>query len=298
MSTLRTILAATDFSPPSRHAAERAAHLASDHGATLHLVHTLGATALDDLRRWLGDADTTCDTLEAEAREQLRALAADLAQRHGGAIVETLVPGHPVDAVTLEAQRLDPELLVTGTRGAGFFRGVVFGATAERIARRSQRPVLMVREPAHVPYRRVLVPVDFSPWSLSAVELALRTVPQATLVLMHALELPYERKLRLAGVADTVVARYRNEARREAEERLRQLAAASRLPADRVQFATPEGADPWMLVVQQEQERECDLIVIGKHGRHALEELLLGSTTRMVIAEGHADVLVSPVHRD
>ena len=298
MSMLRSILAATDFSPPSRHATERAARLASDQGATLHLVHTLGATALDDLRRWLGDDDTTCDTLEAEAREQLRTLGAELAQRHGARVVEALVPGPPVDAVTREAERLDPDLLVTGTRGSGFFRGVVFGSTAERIARRSQRPVLMVREPGHAPYRRVLVPVDFSPWSLSAVELALRTAPQATLVLTHALELPFEGKLRLAGVADTVVARYRHEARREAEERLRQLAAASQLSPDRVQFAIPEGADPWMLVVQQEQERECDLIVIGKHGRHALEELLLGSTTRMVIAEGRADVLVSPAHRN
>jgi nucleotide-binding universal stress UspA family protein len=38
--------------------------------------------------------------------------------------------------------------------------------------------------------------------------------------------------------------------------------------------------------------RDCELIVIGRQGRHAVEELL-GSTTRMVMSECSADVLVS-----
>jgi universal stress protein E len=43
---------------------------------------------------------------------------------------------------------------------------------------------------------------------------------------------------------------------------------------------------------QKEQEHDCELIVIGRQGRHAVEELL-GSTTRMVMSECSADVLVS-----
>ena len=53
------------------------------------------------------------------------------------------------------------------------------------------------------------------------------------------------------------------------------------------------GVDPWLAVVRLEQEHDCDLVVIGKHGRNAVEELLLGSTTNRVIAEGESDVLVS-----
>ena len=56
---------------------------------------------------------------------------------------------------------------------------------------------------------------------------------------------------------------------------------------------TPTGLDPWMHIVRQEQERDCDLVVVGKHGRNAVEDLLLGSATNMVIAQGSADVLVS-----
>jgi nucleotide-binding universal stress UspA family protein len=37
-------------------------------------------------------------------------------------------------------------------------------------------------------------------------------------------------------------------------------------------------------------------IVMGRQGRHALEQLMLGSTTRKVLAECSADVLLS-IHR-
>ncbi|MCW5660353.1 MAG: universal stress protein [Burkholderiaceae bacterium] len=293
MKRLRSIVAATDLSAPSRHAADRAARLARGSSAALTLVHTLAASALTDLKRWLGDADNTCDAVQAEAGQRLHALALELTQRHGIAVGEHVATGHPVEAVTRHAVEIDADLLVVGTRGAGFFRGVVIGSTAERIAKRAERPVLMVRQTAHEPYRRVLVPVDFSPWSAGAIALALQLVPQATLVLMHAVELPYEGKLRLAGVAQATVTRYRDAARNEARNRLHALASQTGLPPERVQVTTPDGADPWMLIAQQEQEHDCDLIVIGKQGRNALEELLLGSTTRMVMSECSSDVLVS-----
>lgn len=198
-----------------------------------------------------------------------------------------------ITAAPQHAEQIDAGLVVTGTRGAGFFRGVVLGSTAERIAKRSARPVLMVRQLPHEPYRRILVPVDFSAWSVSAIQLARSLAPKATLVLMHAVEVPYEGKLRLAGVADSVVLRYRDTARLEAYQRIQQLVATSGLATHEVEMLTPSGADPWMLIVQEEQERDCDLVVIGRQGRHAVDELLLGSTTRMVISEASADVLVS-----
>ncbi len=56
-------------------------------------------------------------------------------------------------------------------------------------------------------------------------------------------------------------------------------------------------ADASLAIVEQEQEQACDLIVIGKHGRSMLEELLLGSVTTHVLAESAGDVLVSTATR-
>lgn len=293
MSSLHTIVTATDFSAPSRHAAQRAALLAKSSAASLTLLHTVGGSALDDLRRWLADDSQACGAIEADAHLRLRQLAAELGRVQGIDVRTHLSIGHPVEQVIKHADEVDAGLLVTGTRGAGFLRGVVVGSTAERIANRSSRPVLMVRQLPHEPYRCVLVPVDFSDWSSSAIQLAQQIAPRAPLVLMHAVEVPYESKMRFAGVTEAVVMRYRDAAQREAQQRLRELAADAGLEGDRVRFSTPSGADAWMLIAQEEQEHDCDLVVIGRQGRHALDKFLLGSTTRMIIAEGAADVLIA-----
>jgi nucleotide-binding universal stress UspA family protein len=298
MSTQRSIVVATDLSAPSRHAAWRAARLAKATEASMTLMHVVGNSALDDLRRWLADDGQATGVIEADTRQRLQELAAELGRRHAIDVQTHLAVGQPVEQITRHADDVNADLLVTGTRGVGFFRGVVIGSTAERLAGRSSRPVLMARQLPHEPYRRILVPVDFSSWSLAAIDLARRLAPQATLVLMHAIEVPYEGKMRVAGVANDVVMRYRDAARREAWQRLRDLAARAGLDADQVRLTTPSGADPWMLIVQEEQEQDCDLVVIGRQGRNAFGELLLGSTARMVIAEGTADVLISTRHSD
>ena len=48
-----------------------------------------------------------------------------------------------------------------------------------------------------------------------------------------------------------------------------------------------------MRIVENEQSHDCDLVVLGKHGQSATVDLLLGSVTKHVLAEGNADVLVS-----
>lgn len=293
MNTLRSVVAATDLSAPSRHAADRAARLAAESGATLTLVHALSESALGDLRRWLGEDADAVVAVEADARRRLAAMADQLAERHGIDVGHHLAIGRSVDVVKNHADTAGADLVVTGTRGAGFLRGIVVGSTAERIAKQSQRPVLMARQLPHEPYRRVLVAVDFSPWSVAAIDLARRVAPQASLVLMHAVEVLFEGKLRFAGVDESAIARYRDNARMEAWTRLSEIAARAGLTPDQVRLATPHGADPWMLIVQQEQELDCDLIVIGKQGRNLVGDLLLGSTTRMVMLESSADVLVS-----
>ena len=297
MRHLQSILAAFDLSAPSRHAADRAAALARASGATLTLAHALVDTALDDLLRLIGNGDQARSVIEADVRERLHALAAQLGQRHGLSVTEHLATGHPVEELTRLAEAIDAGLVVTGTRGTGFFRGVVTGSTAERLARRSARPVLMVRQTAHEPYQRVLVPVDFSAWTVPSIALARQVAPSAELVLLHAVQIPFEGRLRLAGVTDIQLADYRGTAIREAQGRLDQAAAAAGLDGRWIGIAASDPADPWMQIVRQELEQDCDLIVIGKHGRHVLEELLLGSTTRVVIAESSGDVLVS-THQD
>jgi len=288
------LLAAVDFSPPSRHAAQRAAALARQQGRALALLHVLPEGPLAQMRQWLGVASAPEAQLLAGAQAQL-AQWAEALRAEGGTVQESVVVGSPVDEVLRQTQAQAAPLLVLGARGTGYLRRLMLGSTAERLLRRGPCPLLVVRQTPHEPYRRVLVAVDFSPWSAAAVALARTAAPGATLLLASVFQVPFEEKLRFAGVDEATIAQYRRRGQAETLQRLQALAAAAGLAPAQWEPCVLEG-DPSLRLVQAEQEHDCDLVVLGKHGVSAAVDLLLGSTTQHVLAEGQADVLVSTAH--
>jgi nucleotide-binding universal stress UspA family protein len=293
MTHLRTLLAATDLSAPARRAAARAALLAAEQGARLALAHVLSVGALDSLRQLLAaDPSGLHQRLLDEVREELERLAAELQQRYGIGAEVHLVIGAVLAEIAGRADAIDADLIVIGARGAGFMRELLLGSTTERLLRTLSRPVLVVKEMPHEPYRRVLVPVDFSPRAADALRLATAVAPQAEIVLLHAFEVPFEGKLRYAGVADDALAGLRIDARREATQRMNELVRQESL-GDRPLRRIVVHGEASGQILELEQEQDCDLIVIGKHGQGALEELLLGSVTQHVLARSTCDVLVA-----
>ncbi len=292
MSALKHILIATDLSSPARQAADRAAYLASAAGARLQLVHVLGAGMAAQLQQLLGVNTALEAALIEQTRDELKMLAGELATAHDVDVEPTLMQGAVVDEISREAERTPTDLVVFGSRGTGFMRRLTYGSTAERLLCKATRPMLVVKQRAHEPYQRVLVALDFSAWSKPLIELARRVAPRAHMVLLSAYDVPYQGRMRLAGAIDTKIDAYRERARTSAEQQLHALAAdASLAPGD----WTPclPYAEPSLAIVEQEIEQACDLIVIGKHGRNVIEDLLLGSVTSHVLAESVGDVLVS-----
>lgn len=288
---LRAVLAGTDLSAPSRHAAERAAALAKAHGAAVTLLHVVSGSEMGLLRVWSGMGARTEEALLAQASAELHTIAAEVAKHTDYPLSERLSVGAVVAEVLKAAAEVDADLIVVGARGAGFVRQLALGSTAERLLRKSTRPVLVVRQMAHEAYLRVLVPVDFSASSAAAITLAQGIAPGAHLVLLHAWQVPFEEKLQFAGVNAATVEHYRADAQTKATQQLHQLAAGQGLPRDAWTPLLVQG-NASMLIVEQEQEQDCDLIVIGKHGVSVVEDLLLGSVTQHVLTQTQADVLV------
>ncbi len=293
MTRIKSILAATDLSAPARHAVDRGFQLAASTGAAYSVVHAFELDAMDALREWVGE-DTAAlkQQLESGAAEALARQLADPARNHGIAAAGRIALGPPLATILAQAATLDADLLVLGARGTNFLRRILLGTTASRLLRKSTRyPILVVKQPPHEPYRRILIPVDFSAAAVVAVRLARSLAPDAELILLHAYEAPFEGKLNYAGVDEEVVRRYRNAAREAAVARMHQLADAAGLSPGDYRSLIVHG-DASQQTIVQEQEQDCDLIVIGKHGRDATEELLLGSVTKHVLNEAQSDVLV------
>lgn len=293
MTRLHTLLAATDLSAPSRHAALRAAMLARETGARLELLHVLESSALSELQQLFGeDGAALQERLRAQAREALAQLAADIGEPQGVSAGQHLIEGAVLESIVTQANLMDASLLILGAHGAGFMRHWLLGANAERLLRKTLRPVLAVKQRPHETYRSVLVPVDFSPWTQAAIRLAQTVAPQAKLVLMHAYELPFEGQMRFAGVEEETIQHHRTTTHQQASARLRQTAIDAHIPVENCRSVVVHG-DAAPRILEHEEEVGADLIVLGKHGAGRVEELLLGSVTKHVLAQARCDVLVA-----
>lgn len=290
---MKRLLAATDLSAPSRHAVDRAYRLANALGCPLTLAHAIAPGIFDGLQALLAsDAPSLDQSLVANVAERLAAHNADPCHAHGVQADCAVLNGRPIEAIARHADEIDAGLLVLGARGEGFLRQLTLGSTASRLLRKTRQPVLIVKQQAHENYRRVLVAIDFSPASLAALRLARWIAPEAALTLVHAVELPFEGKMQYANVDPAIIQKYRIQAQLEAMQALRGLARSEALPAADTQLLALHGESA-RVIIEQEQEQDSDLIVVGKRGRHFVEALLLGSTTTHALMEAQGDVLVA-----
>ena len=280
------IVAATDLSDRALSAVGRALQLGALTGGRVTVVHALG---LDDLTRWpAAGHEGWGTTLTIEARTQL---AAHVEAASAGEVEpEMRIASARPDIAILDTAR-DAGLLVIGAHGSGFLERVLIGSTTSRVLRKSHLPVLVVKRPPSAPYQRVLVAVDFSQVSLAAIAAAQRLAPDAHLVLAHVVDLPFMGKMQLAGVSEAGIESYRADGHAAAQEALDALVVEIGLGADRHERLLIDGM-PSRALLKLEGDLGCDLIVLGKHGTHVVEDLLLGSVTEHLLGESQCDVLV------
>jgi len=226
------------------------------------------------------------------AKEELRQTGADILERHGVSSSVQVASGPLFQELTGYADALPADLVVLGVRGTTPVRRLLLGSTAEKLVGKVRCPVLVVKQPPQEKYRSLLVAVDFSAASLPAL-LAARTIaPEAEISLLHVFEVPFEGKLRFAGVDEDEIRYYRSSARQDALHKLEALCAEAQIPSQDIRLIVMHGS-PLPNILVQERMHDCDLIAMGKHGENMLEELMLGSITRHVMGESHCDVLVS-----
>lgn len=70
---------------------------------------------------------------------------------------------------------------------------------------------------------------------------------------------------------------------------VRDACAAANVPCE---AHTVEALHPWEAIIDHAKRMECDLLVMGSHGRRGVSALLLGSETQKVLTHSKVPVLV------
>lgn len=286
-------LAATDFSEPAQIAVDRAVSLALlNPQATLTLMHVHASAGLEVVRQMLGaNAAETERSLESDAKSQLSLLAAECQRLLGREVGTRFSQGTPHVEIANAAVLLGVDLLVMGERGRTPARSPFLGSTIDHVFRNANCSVLAVKERVSGPYERILVGVGSWRDSRAAAEAASILNPGAEIVLLHAFETPFVEKFRRAGATDNWINEYRFQSRHVAEDELDQLAAHLG-EGVRTRRVVVEGS-PAPALVDYGNSVGADLIVVGKHRKSVLGDLLFGNIAQRVATESRIDVLVA-----
>ena len=291
MKPLRRLLVATDLSPSSAYAEQRAAQLAAEQKdeATVELVQVLPSSPLQVLWHTFRErAEATQRDVLRSMQEALRQRADALAEQYGVAVSSRVCVGHPPNAIAAAAEAADSDIVIGGGYGADLLRETFLGATAEKVIRLTQRPVLVVKQPPSAPYREALVATDFSAPTLDALALTESVVAAGQVTLLHVYDSMLESTLRYAGVESKTINAYRERAIEEARLTMDSLVSGARMAC------TPliVHGHPAAMLRGHAHSLQPDLLVVGKHGQSEVEELLLGSVTKHMLFETDCDLLV------
>jgi nucleotide-binding universal stress UspA family protein len=295
---IRHILCPVDHSSASRQALEQAASLAARLDARVDIFHVawpmqMQTAEFDGLlppelpqdedariRAWLGDA------VERVAAAGAPADAA-------------LVLGSPAREILARAAALPADLIVIGTHGHSGVEHLLLGSTTEKVLHRAPCPVLTIpphsTQPWTIPFRRVLCAVDFSDYSLHAIEYALASSldANAELVLAHVIEWPWHEPpaptfAELPAHEADALRRFRAEREEHARQRLARLVPVGFETRCRIAVAHGRSSAELLRIAAAEA---VDLIVIGVRGRGALDMAMFGSTTNQIVRRATCPVL-------
>lgn len=139
------------------------------------------------------------------------------------------------------------------------------------------------------PWRRILIPTDFSTASEWAFDDAIRIAGAhgAELLILHVRMTNRDRPDKLRFPADDSVYDY---AERVELDKLRER--VRRANADvRTRLVVKKAPDPGNEICRTAREEGADLVVISTHARHHVAHILIGSTTLSVLSDPPAPVL-------
>jgi nucleotide-binding universal stress UspA family protein len=281
------ILVPTDFSEHAEHALASAVRLARSFKASIHLLHVVQLPLLAVSPEMPSVPVTFWQELREHGKARLAPVQKRIQSEGVPCEIEVLedIPGFAISAA---AERIHADLIVMGSRGLSGVKHLLLGSVAERTVRGAPCPVLTVKA-GELSLRAIVVPMDFSPASQRALELAkslVKSAGAAHLILVHAYYVPVELEQYLATHGDPFFDRLSKGVTKDLEAILVSLQDAGISSEYVARPGVPEA-----VILEVALETKAGLIAMGTHGRRGLAHLLLGSVAEKIVRGAEVPVL-------
>jgi nucleotide-binding universal stress UspA family protein len=293
MKKIQHIVAATDFSSPANAATTRAALLAQELSAELHLIHVVHPLDLYVGSELSYDFQMHYQQVQQQTiKTQLETLAKQLREQFSIKVHACNRIGRAHTEIASYAAFSNAGLIVAGAQGENSLLAKLIGSTALRLLKIAKCPVMIVKgkSAAIQAYQQVVAAVDLSPGSSEVPTMASTIAPTAKIELLLVFDSNQEAHMYKAGIDEALLDEYRSKALTHAEQQLDDIVATQNnghMTRQIINGYPPEA------ICARAKVLHADLIVIGKHNTKNIEEWLLGSVSKGVAHDADCDVLLN-----
>jgi nucleotide-binding universal stress UspA family protein len=144
-------------------------------------------------------------------------------------------------------------------------------------------------------FKHILIPTDGSPLSRAAAEAGIKLAQGLAARVTGFFAAPAPTPVIYQGaipVGLTTMEKHRKIIEKTARGYLAAIEKAANAAGVQYEGVTLTSDFPADAIVETAKKRKCDLIFMASHARHGINEILLGSQTRKVLAQSPVPVLV------
>ena len=273
----------TIIDPPPGPARVQAFALALDAEVIQREMQLLGQELMDDGR------DIAARGVETAAAARLT-LEPRVALREGG----------EAHTILVEADRVDADLIVCGSRGRGGVARSLLGSTSTGVLHHATRPVLVVPAASDAIDGPALIAYDGSPGARAAIAVAGRLLRGRRTIIVHVWYSPMRHTLSGRALARGPVGELRTfsadyeqmfaDAATSMVEEGTALAREAGLDASG--DAIESGSGAWRALAEAARDRHAAVIVAGSRGRGGMASMVLGSVSSGIVHNAETPALI------
>lgn len=284
------LLVPVDFTEITNQLLKLTKSLAQTHQAKVTLLHVVSPILYLPYPESFGmsvvDLELLSD-LEKKKEEEAMQKLSGLADFLKPLAIELAVDiGDPAETI-LEREDLF-DLILMGSHRKGLVEKILVGSTAEKVARYTKKPLLVIKGKEIESFKKVVIAHDLSKYADEAFDFSLKLLKpfKPNITILHVeetIDLPV-----VTNIKDVISERYRE----EKEKYLGKLRDKAKEQGFDTQVKKIEGTPAQAILDYLRSDKDVDLLVMGSRGLSALQRVLLGSTSSEVLRKAEIPILI------
>lgn len=273
MRLLQDILVATDFSKSSDRAIQASVLLAKKFKSRIALVHVASEENVSEKTKTL--IEQSIHNKLVELKEQIF--------KEGVSVSDILIEsGVAFEKIIQVAQAQNVNVIVAGSGSKDKNDNFKLGTTVEKLMRKNQIPLWVVKNEDVKPISKITCPVDFSDASRRALLNAITFAEKfnAELSVLHVFVPIVSTSVRISLDIEEENKNLKNEKEKEFDRFLNEIDFKSVKFTKNLLMGMPD-----VEIFKAIKQQNTDLLLMGTTGKNSLSKLLMGSITEKVTRE-------------